>query len=424
MKRARPWTKRCLMLALSGLSLGFVGCGSPQIDEGAVTAPRSPVEQQNKALATDVRLVDDDPEAPPQGVTSEWVINDGTDRTVKYRKFEAESAQKIIGVNDLLPVTNDGANLPAELRPLIDAFGMLDMGCSATHIGNGLVLTAGHCFNASATPATNVSCAGRSVRWGFRKDKSAYMTSQCQVIVAQQLNDDTDYAILRVSPIPPVAVEVDLSARPANETRATIFGHPQMRPLEWSQYCTVQPGSKGNWGASQFSHQCDTEPGNSGSSVIDAATLKVIGIHDGGLVPWNYATYVFDTPLAGIIGGGGTSGGTSGGSTGSTTGGTTGGGTNVPDQTWGPFANNLNQTLITLGAGLDKKVSFHVVYNVENTWDFVYVTDATGKERKFTGNSSRRFTGNAALQTPVTIRIVTDSSVASTSVGIHSVSFR
>jgi V8-like Glu-specific endopeptidase len=205
---------------------------------------------------------------------------------------------KIIGKNDLTPVIKDGANIPAKYSHLIDTFGILSMGCTATHIGNGLALTAGHCFHATSTRTDNVACPGVNVQWGFRKDKPSYLTSTCSVVLAMEQSGARDYAIFKVAPVPPVGVEIDLSARPDVDTTLTIFGHPARRPLEWSKVCPLKPSSAGGWGIDQFSHQCDTEPGSSGSTILDDTTLKVVGIHDGGNTQWNYGTYLFNTPIA------------------------------------------------------------------------------------------------------------------------------
>jgi V8-like Glu-specific endopeptidase len=212
--------------------------------------------------------------------------------------------EKIIGDNDLTPVLENGANIPEKYRPLINAFGMMNMGCTATHIGNGIAITAGHCFQGrvSEDRQDNVPCGtSTTIKWGFRKDAPEYLTSKCVTILALQKNKDRDYAIFTLDNVPGSSVEVDLSARPIDKTAITIFGFPQKRPLEWSKTCVVRPGSVGKWGSDMFSHQCDTEPGNSGSTVIDDTTRKVVGIHDGGIAPWNYGTYLVNTPLAEIL---------------------------------------------------------------------------------------------------------------------------
>jgi hypothetical protein len=218
--------------------------------------------------------------------------------TYAHPAHDSTVLEKIIGTNDLEPVLQNGANIPSKYSTLIDAFGLISMGCTATHIGNGLVLTAGHCFNGPAKRGSQADCSKWVIQWGLRKDATPYLVSRCKEILAYELNDDRDYAIFTVDNAPSAYVEVDLTEKPANGAVITIFGHPQARPLEWSKTCVVEPGSKGKWGADEFSHQCDTEPGNSGSTIIDDTTLKVVGIHDGGRAPWNYGTYLLSTPIA------------------------------------------------------------------------------------------------------------------------------
>lgn len=216
----------------------------------------------------------------------------------------ADSTGKIIGESDLIPVLNDGENIPERYSRLIDAFGIMSMGCTATHIGDGFALTAGHCFLATAQPQrSSMSCEGVSVSWGFRKDKAPYLISRCVKVFAAEWNDNRDYAIFEVDKAPSQKIGFDLQTRPKEGTVLTIFGHPQQRPLEWSRTCVLEKAARGGWGSDQFSHQCDTEQGNSGSAVLDDTALKIVAIHDGGRVPWNYATYLIDTPLAEFFGG-------------------------------------------------------------------------------------------------------------------------
>ncbi len=217
------------------------------------------------------------------------------------RLNDPDTQEKIIGTNELTPVVQAGANIPEKYRPLIKAFGMMNMGCTATHIGDGLALSAGHCFQATEKRRNNIPCGNVTIAWGVMKDAPAYLTTKCVTVLAMEKNKLRDYAIFTLSNFPSAAVDVDLSSRPREQTAITIFGFPQKRPLEWSQTCVVAPGSEGGYGADMFSHQCDTEPGNSGSTVIDDDSLKVVGIHDGGLVPWNYATYLINTPLGEIL---------------------------------------------------------------------------------------------------------------------------
>lgn len=346
---------------------------------------------------------------------------------------EPTHIEKIIGENDLVSVLNDGANIPAKYRPLIDAFGRMSMGCTATHIGNGLVLSAGHCFDAPATRKDNVSCSGTKVEWGVRKDKAAYLTSNCVKILAYETNDNRDYAIYTVDKIPEASVEVELNSRVADNATITIFGHPQLRPLEWSKVCVVRP-NKGNpdqsqdWGEHHFSHQCDTEPGNSGSTVLDDTTLRVVGIHDGGLAPWNYATHITDTPLREFLDGPQAEPTVE--PTVAPTALPTAAPTAVPpatmpgeypDLTFGPFENNENRVLAEFSTSEGKQVSFVLATDVEQGYDRVVITSGTGfgaRTFRITGFETRTFSN---LKTPVTVRFESDSDVESASVEIRNI---
>lgn len=208
---------------------------------------------------------------------------------------------KIIGPNDLVKVNNAGSNIPSKYTKFLDAFGRMSMGCSATHIGNGLVISAGHCFNGQTNRINNATCANVTVSWGKRGTKTPYLVSKCEKILAYQTSSRVDYSIFKVSPAPTAKVEIDLRSAALNKI-VTIFGHPQGRPLEWSKTCKVLSNRLGSGlSNAEFLHQCDTEPGNSGSTIIDDVTLKVVAIHDGGLVPYNYGTYLSSTPLAELL---------------------------------------------------------------------------------------------------------------------------
>jgi V8-like Glu-specific endopeptidase len=207
------------------------------------------------------------------------------------------SEKKIIGSNEMVKVNDDGSNLSREYQRIIDGFGKISMGCSATHVGNGIVISAGHCFKAQKKEQRNVSCRGITIQWGLIGNRKPYLNSRCEKILAMQLNNDTDYAILKVSPAPKVVIPVNFQRVSMNK-EITIFGHPMGRPLEWSGTCTVAESKNSRHaGYYQFTHQCDTLPGNSGSTILDDRTLEVIGIHDGGIAPWNYGTYIVDTPI-------------------------------------------------------------------------------------------------------------------------------
>lgn len=217
-----------------------------------------------------------------------------------------DEAGVVVGERDFVRVLADGATVPEKYRPLLDAFGKYST-CTVTHVGKGLVVTAGHCFNASPSGTKNERCSG-TIDWGYRRDEAPYHRSRCMLVLDAEWSVTRDYALVVVADPPPFAVTVDRAARPALGHGITMFSHPLNRPLEWSRTCTVQPpsnlleiGSDGTWGGGMFTHQCDSERGSSGAAIIDDASLSIVGIHNGGVTPWNYATYVVDTPLPALL---------------------------------------------------------------------------------------------------------------------------
>jgi V8-like Glu-specific endopeptidase len=229
----------------------------------------------------------------------------------------------VIGPDNRVVVNDDGTNVPEKYRPLLDAFGIINpIGCTATHVGDGIVLTAGHCFRAPKTRVDQQSCGTvATVDWGVRGSKAAYLTSKCSVVLAEEHSASVDYAIFRVTPAPSAKVQVDLSARPPEGTPITLFGHPFKLPLRWSPECAVHvhapPASEAADAPERFFHECATDSGNSGSTVISVGTLAIVGIHDAGVSgvaameagqpvnstnSTNIATYVVDTPISEFLG--------------------------------------------------------------------------------------------------------------------------
>ncbi len=321
-----------------------------------------------------------------------------------------EQIEKIIGENELTPVINDGANIPEKYRPLINAFGKISMGCTATHIGNGLVISAGHCFEAPEKRINNKPCDRITVDWGYRKDKAPYLKSKCVTVLAAELNDDRDYAIFKVDVAPTAKIELDLSARPKVGSTITIFGHPQLRPLEWSKTCSIEESSKGGWGVDQFSHQCDTEPGNSGSTIIDDTTLKIIGIHDGGRVPWNYGTFITDTPVREFLGDATPTNPTPPAPPSQQPGGSDQTVVKLPNQLFGPFRNNQRTVLTTFGLDLGEYIDFEILTDLEEGRDFIVIEHGDRQRAELSGINRRKFSG---LKLPVTVSFRSNAFVRS-----------
>ena len=218
-----------------------------------------------------------------------------------------DSTEKIIGNNDLVAVDKDNQNIPFKYRHLVNALGKMIIGCTATHIGQGYVLTAGHCLiDTEQGSIKNQNCSTDfDVEWGYRHDAKPFMYSKCQKVIIAERNADVDYALIKVYPIPPVELEVEINDFPKLGTMTTLFSHPEEGPLHWSKRCSIQKISSEFVSKEMFQHVCDTNPGSSGATLIDVNTMKIVGIHNGGYAPngvgYNYGTYIMNTPLAEIL---------------------------------------------------------------------------------------------------------------------------
>lgn len=253
----------------------------------------------------------------------------------------ADSPLKIIGENDLILVNKDASNIPFRYKKIINAFGAVQFedtainaagdevkdysySCTATHIGRGYVLMAGHCVNARPQLTSFKGCQfevedqflGKytskinSIDWGYRQDLEPYMKSTCEEVVAAVQNDDTgvDFAIVRVSPAPADYILPDMSRKAVFGDTVTIFSYPLGGPLQWSGLCGVERVQSEMFPKTSAQHKCDTDRGSSGATIINALSLKIVGVHDGGAFDldkegnlltsgMNYGTYIFDSEL-------------------------------------------------------------------------------------------------------------------------------
>jgi hypothetical protein len=170
--------------------------------------------------------------------------------------------------------------------------------CTGFHIGNGRVVTAGHCFSADATPGL-IQNFGCSVRLSWSDGGN----STCLRGRALQFDDARDFALLDVTPAPTAAIRVRPGKLDLHEP-VWVLGFPGegkfLGTLVWSKPCSSEPPDLSpyeRWRTpGRFCHKCGTEPGMSGAPVIDADGT-IVGIHNGGFftdellkLGWNTAT--------------------------------------------------------------------------------------------------------------------------------------
>ncbi len=151
----------------------------------------------------------------------------------------------------------------------------VNVGCSGTLISDDLFLSAGHCgyqlgdtvrFDYQVSPA------------GAPRAPRDFTVAQ---VVEQEFNASWDYSIVRLNGSPGREYgHANLAAvdPPAN-SRVTVIGHPSGRAKEIHAGPVVDYASP--IGAAWFRYQVDTEPGNSGSGILDAQG-RLVGVHTNG----------------------------------------------------------------------------------------------------------------------------------------------
>ncbi len=211
--------------------------------------------------------------------------NSGKDR------FRSGAISSVIGEDNLKPVTTGDEDF-------FRALGFLHTGCTATHLGGGYSLTAGHCVGGATKDVIyHESCDPRlqGVTWGALADNpKGIMVSSCREIVMREFHDGIDYAVIRVSPDPGYRIAPNFDEHVVYRGRdISIFSYPKGRPLEWSGPCKVVDINNKN---SNIYHSCDTESGSSGAPILDTYD-EIIGVHAFNLGDLNGGTGISNTSL-------------------------------------------------------------------------------------------------------------------------------
>jgi hypothetical protein len=184
---------------------------------------------------------------------------------------------------------------------------------------------------------------------------------------------------------------------------AMVLGYPKGRSLSLSGACDAIMGR--NPDSQIFHHRCDTLPGNSGSPVLDATTLEVIGVHNGDADnSENYGSYLPTPETLHAI-----------------TDDLKAAAAQPQTLSFGPFADQLKKDLVHFTREQGTTVSFHMNVSVEDGYDKVVVIDGIGRTQEHTGRKSLQFD---RLPTPVSVIILTDYSGSSESVQLSTPSFQ
>ena len=224
---------------------------------------------------------------------------------------------RIIGENDLVLVKSDFSNIPAQFKNSMGAIGKLSSGCTVTHIGQGFVITAGHCFWQTFFDEKlklNEKCSDETIQWAWTEGTVSPNTSTCLEIVAAQRSEteNFDFAIIKVSNPPSAKIDIDWKKKLRAGALVTIFSYPEEAPLSWSKYCRTRAVNTKSLFPALMHHVCDTLAGSSGAAVLDTVTGKIIALHksgdgetmeDGTKTPAveNYAMFITQSPIKNIL---------------------------------------------------------------------------------------------------------------------------
>ncbi len=305
------------------------------------------------------------------------------------------SKQKSIIDDDSLSPVGDGSQLPTQaLRDSLAAIGRMTGGCTAFHLGQGLVATAGHCLPKPKQAPKDSACSTYNIQWPGQKQPS-----RCLHYVAYQFDEKADFALISVDPSPSAQIQISSKdARADSAVKAMVIGYPKDKALSTSKACETR------WDESpevpKFFHSCDTLPGHSGSPVLAEHDAHLIGVHDGDANQENYGSFLpppeqlqdwlekieRDSPAE-------------------------------PRYEFGPFGNNESRLLTHISSRWGKRVRLTVKTDLEAPYDKLIITDGIGRKTEITGPNEK----NLDLPAPLVLELQTDYSGTSQEIILENV---
>jgi len=204
--------------------------------------------------------------------------------------------QRIIGTDDFERVVLSQDNID-----IVQSIGMMKLGCTVTHIGNGFAVTAGHCFyhKPSDKVIKDKSCSKGKyiIEWGKTYQGSRSFVSNCKRIVVLEHSSSVDYALIQVFPVPNTYLEIENLDNIVEREEIKLISYPKKRPMEWSGICLAELYSFSTY-AQRWVYECDTEPGSSGAPLLNAQN-KIVGIHNSYIstLNKNSGTHIANTNI-------------------------------------------------------------------------------------------------------------------------------
>lgn len=147
--------------------------------------------------------------------------------------------------------------------------------CSGTLIGRDLFLTAGHCFDPSPTPQTQVTFNFQTDPAGNPRPEQRF-----QILGVQEHRlGGLDYEIIRLAgnPADTFGFALVSPVDAAVGDMACVIGHPATVPKQ------IEAGPVTAFDGNEIRYnEVDTLPGNSGSGILHDPTGRLVGVHTNG----------------------------------------------------------------------------------------------------------------------------------------------
>ncbi len=147
--------------------------------------------------------------------------------------------------------------------------------CSGFLVGADLIATAGHCVPETCDPKVKIvfDFSLKSADQGT-PGISGHQVYKCKKVIVRKSTNSEDFALIQLDRLVPDHQPLKLSARaPETSDKLVVFGHPLGLPLKVADRAQVQKVYN-----SFFVTDTDTFDGNSGSAVLNANRLEVVGI--------------------------------------------------------------------------------------------------------------------------------------------------
>lgn len=244
-------------------------------------------------------------------VTTEDEVVDVTVENIIVGKIPSKKSFKVEGPGFDTPVTESICGADNRVASGERRVARIDpIGCTAWVIGNGKLLTAGHCLAGGARNRTisfNPPQSAPNGQVRFPSPQNQYTIDQ-RSFVFRDRGPGNDWGVFRVfnnsqTGRQPIDAQGTFRLRrslSAQNIRVTGFGVDQGSSNQTNQtHLGRNTGSSGNI----LRYNADTEGGNSGSPVIDEATGAAIGIHTHGGCErgGNQGTSFFNSELVNAI---------------------------------------------------------------------------------------------------------------------------